>query len=118
VNLNMLFLAGAAVSGTVLTVLVAVYYRMRKTRSGSEKPESALSCQALGALKVAHEARKHEKAMTIPEATDYSEASQVTRELQSDADAVSAFSNVVSTLAKSETKKTFLAIMTQLEKQE
>jgi hypothetical protein len=47
--------------------------------------------------------------MTMPEAADYSEGSQVTRELQSDADAVSALS---------EPKKTFLEIMTQLTREE
>ena len=101
-SLNLLFLAGAAVSGTVLAVLAVVYHRMRKTKKpsliGFEKPPKAAD-------------------ITLPEAADYSpkpEVSQVTQELQSDHDAVLASSNVVSILAEPETKKTFLAIMTKL----
>jgi hypothetical protein len=84
VSLNLLFLAGAAVSGTVLAVLAVVYHRMRKTKKpsliGFEKPPKT-------------------EGITLPE------VSQVTRELQSDH---------VSILAEPETKKTFLAIMTKL----
>ena len=111
-SLNLLFLVGAAVSGTVLAVLAVVYCRMGKTSLEKPAIESALSSDVLESLKAAHEARKHEKAMTMPEAADYSEGSQVTRELQSDADTASAFSH------KSESKKTFLEIMTQLTREE
>lgn len=90
-SLNLLFLAGAAVSGTVLAVLAVVYHRMRKTKKPS----------LIG----------FEKS---PAEGITPEVSQVTRELQSDHDAVSASSNVVSILAEPEAKQPFLAIMTKL----
>jgi hypothetical protein len=103
VSLNLLFFGGAVVSGTVLTGLAVAYYKMRKPKKpsldGFEKAE----------VKPEH------GDVTMPEASDYSpEVSQVTRELQSDHDAVSTFSGAVNALAEPETKSTFLAIMTRL----
>jgi hypothetical protein len=103
VSLNLLFLSGAVASGSVLIVLVVVYYRMRKAKKspldGFEKAE----------------AKPEHEDVTMPEAADYSpEVSRVTRELQSDHDVVSTFSSTVNALAEPETKSTFLAIMTRL----
>ena len=104
-SVNLLFLSGAVVSGTVLVVGAVVYYRMRK----SKKP-------SLDGFEKAEAKPEHED-VTMPEAADYwpgPEVSKVARELQSDHDVVSTFSNVVSRLAEPETKSTFLAIMTRL----
>jgi len=103
VSLNLLFFAGAVVSGTFLLVLGSVYYKMRRKKlslDGFEKVEAK---------------PEHEDVVTMPEAADYSpEVSRVTRELQSDHDAVSTFSSAVNALAEPEVKSTFLAIMTRL----
>ena len=102
-SLNLLFFAGAVVSGTFLLVLGSVYYKMRRKKlslDGFEKVEAK---------------PEHEDVVTMPEAADYSpEVSRVTRELQSDHDAVSTFSSAVNALAEPEVKSTFLAIMTRL----
>jgi hypothetical protein len=105
VSLNLLFFAGAVVSGSVLIVLVVVYCKMRR----SKKP-------SLDGFEKAEAKPEHED-VTMPEAADYwpgPEVSQVTRELQSDHDAVSTFSSAVNALAEPEVKSTFLAIMTRL----
>ncbi|MCJ7424707.1 hypothetical protein MUP01_10645 [Candidatus Bathyarchaeota archaeon] len=108
-SLNLLFFVGAVVSGTVLTGLAVAYYKMRRPKKlsldGFEKAE----------------AKPEHEGVTLPEAADYwpgpevaPEVSRVTRELQSDHDAVSTFSDAVNALAEPETKSTFLAIMTKL----
>lgn len=100
-SLDLLLFAGAVVSGTVLTGLAVVYFKMRKPKKPS--------------LDGFEKAEPKREDVTMPEAADYSpEVSRVTRELQSDHDAVSTFSDAVSALAEPESKSTFLAIMTKL----
>jgi hypothetical protein len=109
VSLEVLFFAGAVVSGTFLVVLGGVYYKMRRPKKLS-----------LGGFEKAEAKPEHED-VTMPEAADYwpgPEVSQVTRELQSDHDAVSTFSSAVNALAEPEVKSTFLAIMTKLVREE